>query len=72
MNELENKLNDVSKGQMGTDENDNVYFGLHPMMPRRYSAAKRAELREFERRILTGSNDKNVKPRINLDKDIER
>ena len=34
-------------------------------MPRKYNAVKRAELREFERELLTGSKDKNVKPTIN-------
>ena len=38
---------------------------LHPLMPRKYNAVKRAELREFERELLTGSKDKNVKPTLN-------
>ena len=38
---------------------------LHPLMPRKYNAVRRTELREFERELLTGSKDKNVKPTIN-------
>ena len=38
---------------------------LHPLMPSKYNAVKRTELREFERELLTGSKDKNVKPTIN-------
>ena len=41
---------------------------LHPLMPRKYNAIKRAELREFERELLTGSKDKNVKPTINVER----
>ena len=42
---------------------------LHPLMPSKYNAGKRAELREFERELLTGSKDKNVKPTINVESD---
>ena len=72
MDEQKNKLNNVSIGQMGVDEEENFYFALHPMMPRKYSAAERAKLREFERELLTGSKDKNVKVKINIEEDIER
>ncbi|MBQ9297895.1 MAG: hypothetical protein IJ223_02490 [Clostridia bacterium] len=72
MDEPKNKLNNVSVGQMGVDEEENFYFGLHPMMPRKYNAVQRAKLREFERELLTDSKDKNVKVKINLEEDIER
>ena len=74
MKEQETKLNDVSRGQMGIFEerNENEVFGIYPMMPRGYSAVERAKLREFERRLLTGSEDKNAKPKINIEDDIER
>ena len=42
---------------------------LHPLMPSKYNAVKRAKLREFERELLTGSKDKNVKPTINVESD---
>ena len=42
---------------------------LHPLMPSKYNAVKRDELREFERELLTGSKDKNVKPTINVESD---
>ena len=38
---------------------------LHPLMSSKYNAVRRTELREFERELLTGSKDKNVKPTIN-------
>ncbi len=41
---------------------------IHPLMPTKYNAVKRAELREFERELLTGSKDQSVKPKL----DIER
>ena len=41
---------------------------LHPLMPREYNAAKRAELKEIERKILTGSKDKNMEPNINIER----
>ena len=42
---------------------------LHPLMPSKYNAVKRAKLREFERELLTGSKDNNVKPTINVESD---
>ena len=41
---------------------------LHPLMPSKYNAVRRTELREFERELLTGSKDKNVKPTINSER----
>ena len=35
---------------------------IHPLMPTKFSAVERARLREFERKLLTGSDDPNVKP----------
>ena len=34
---------------------------IHPLMPTKPTASKRAKLREFERKLITGSNDPNVK-----------
>ena len=45
-----------------------VKAGLYPLMPNKYNTVERTQLREFERELLTGSKDKNVKPKI----DIER
>ena len=41
---------------------------IHPILPTKFSARKRAELREFEKELFTSSKDKNIKPHI----DIER
>jgi hypothetical protein len=58
----------VSENLNTLDSTEQGQIGIYPMMPRGYTAVRRAELREFERKLLTGSNDKNVKPKM----DIER
>ena len=41
---------------------------LHPLMPTKYNWLERKALREFERELLTGSKDKNIKPKIDIEK----
>ena len=36
------------------DDTSEEIFGLNPMMPRKYSAKERAELRKFEKELLAG------------------